>query len=128
MKKFHHGKTKVAFTFGIYVLFWRHKIRVWLRDDFGLAINPKREFWLTFVPFVNLIHWWQLLEEIKGAQKRAGMTEHLHVAHAFFLSAFWFASVPYVDKHLNALAEVRAGMGGHHKHGEFQPMNEWAKS
>ena len=109
MKKYTAGKTKVICTLGVYVLFWRGSIRHWLRDEFGVAIDPKREFWLTFVPIINFIHWWGLLKEIKATQERVGMTDTLSVGHAFFLSAFWFASVPYVNRHLNALSEFHAG-------------------
>jgi len=111
MKKYTAGKTKVMFTVGIYVLFWRSSIRHWLRDEFGVDIDPKREFWLTFVPIVNIMRWWALLKEIKATQERAGMTKTLSVGHAFFLSAFWFASVPYVNGHLNALYEFHAAQG-----------------
>ena len=70
--KFTKFKTKVIFTLGIYFLVWRHALVKALRDDFGVPLEPGKELLLAFVPIVNIIRWWAILNEIKAVGERTG--------------------------------------------------------
>ncbi|HTW06372.1 MAG TPA: hypothetical protein VME46_02615 [Acidimicrobiales bacterium] len=107
--KFTKFKTKVIFTLGIYFLVWRHAVVKALRDDFGAQLEPGKELLLAFVPFINILRWWAILNEIKAVGERTGAAEVLSPGHGMFSTIFWFAGGPYVNKHMNALYGARAG-------------------
>jgi hypothetical protein len=102
-------KTKLVFTLGIYFLVWRYKVARGLRDDFGVAIDPAKELWLGFIPIYGAIRWWRFLKQLQALQQRIGMPVVVSPARAFWLSSWWFASGPYLNKHLNALYVFQAG-------------------
>jgi len=106
MAKYSGGKTKVFFSFGIYLWFWTYSLFCNLRDDFG---NEVPSYWWMLVPIYNWVVWWRFLTTIQRTQQRIGMGQTLSVGRAFFLSPFWFSSVPYVNRHVNALYTFRAG-------------------
>ncbi len=106
MVKYSGGKAKVFFTLGIYVWFWMYSLFCNLRDDYG---NDVPSFLWMLVPIYNWVVWWRFLTTIKRTQERIGMTQTLSVGRAFFLSTFWFSSVPYVNRQVNALYTFRAG-------------------
>jgi hypothetical protein len=101
--KFTKFKTKIIFTLGIYFLVWRHAVVKGLRDDFGLQLDPGKELLLAFVPLVNYIRWDSILTQVKELEERARVPEVISPFRAVFISVFWFAGGPYVNKHLNAL-------------------------
>jgi len=107
--KYRKFKTKLVFTLGIYYLVWRWQFTKWLRDDFNLALDPKKEFWLGFVPVYGGIRWWRILTQLRDLQARLGMPAPLSRARAFWLSSLWFAAGPYVNRHLNALYTFQQG-------------------
>lgn len=107
--KYSKFKTKTVFSFSIYYFIWRYSIACSLRDDFGVDVDPGSELLLSFVPVYGLIRWWGFLKQIQALQQRLGMQTVMSPARAFWISSFWFGSGPYVNRHMNALYEFRAG-------------------
>jgi hypothetical protein len=102
-------KTKLIFSLGIYALVWRYKAAKWLRDDFGAPLSPGGEVGGQFVPIYNIFVWWRFLVTIKKTELKAGVAKVVSPARAFWWSSLWFGAGPYLNRHLNALAETKSG-------------------
>jgi hypothetical protein len=108
-------KTKDFFTLGIYVFVWHSRVVAWLRDEFNFTVDGQST-WRLFVPFYNLIVWWQFLSLIRDIERTTfGAADFrrggnpLSVGRAFFWSSMWFHGGPYINRHLNALDAYRRG-------------------
>ena len=104
------AKVKVFFTAGIYWHFWHSYVCAWLRD-MGIE-TPEQDWWRMLIPFYNLMVWWKFLAIVRQAEIStigAANIKPLSVPRAFLWSSWaWFGAVPYVNRHLNAIAAANA--------------------
>ncbi|HEY2702718.1 MAG TPA: hypothetical protein VGL20_03415 [Candidatus Dormibacteraeota bacterium] len=103
------AKVKVLFTAGIYWYFWHSYVCEWLRSA-GIE-TPEQDWWRLFIPIYNLVVLWRFYGIVRNAEIATLGTMNnkpLSVPRAFFWSAMWFAAVPHVNRHLNALAAANA--------------------
>jgi hypothetical protein len=107
--KYTHARSKVFFTFGVYLWFWHYSLMCNLRDDFNVDIDPGREMSLLLVPFYGAYRWWLVLKHIQGLQQHSGLGVVMSPARAFWISSAWFGSAVYVNKQINALYFFRQG-------------------
>lgn len=107
--RFTKFKTKLVFTFGIYLFVWRHQVASWLRDDFKAPLDPGHQVLSMFIPIYSLIVLWRFLQTIKATQLQTGMVSAISPARAFWWSSLWFSAGPYTNGQLNALATFAQG-------------------
>ncbi|MDR0900628.1 MAG: DUF4234 domain-containing protein, partial [Methanobrevibacter sp.] len=85
----------ITFTFGLYGYYWYYKNTSYLKDYLGMDIRVGLRTFFMFIPIVNIIFFYQLLEDMKNFIQGEGIESYssgLNTLIWLFLGS-WFGTL-----------------------------------
>lgn len=101
-------------TFGIYYLFWYHRIAGEITDAAGQQRDGTTKWWSQIIPIYGLVALSRTAKRLNSAHERVRSDVRVSPVMTWLWAPIWFASqTRYLQRRINTLATVQRSQAVH---------------